>query len=67
VSVTPVRRFSDGGAVGTSIVGFEVTVHGMGEESRDMTMDNVSDDLIGCAVRIDGEDAIEISLQDSDR
>lgn len=65
VSVTPVRRFSDGRDVGTSVEGFRMTVPGMDSAEHDLTVDAVSDDLTGCAVRLDGGDAAEIEVADA--
>ena len=66
VSVTPVRRFSDGQEVGTSVEGFEVTVPGDGVADHGITVDNVSDDLVDCFVRVDEGDPIEVELQRDD-
>jgi len=63
VHVTPVRRFSDGPDVGTSIDEFPVTVAGKTDAKGDLEVTGVSDDLAGCLVRIDGGDPIEIAVQ----
>jgi hypothetical protein len=66
VAVTPVRRFSGGEEVGSSIEGFEVTVPGNGEAGGVGVVDDVADDLTACLVRLDGGDAIEVDLQEGD-
>jgi hypothetical protein len=66
VTVTPVRRFSDGDQVGSSIEGFKVTVPGNGEARGGILVDDVSDGLTACLIRLDGGDAIEVDLQEGD-
>ena len=60
VTVTPVRRFSGGDEVGSSIEGFEVTVPGNGEEAGAILVNDVADDLTACLVRLDGGEPIEV-------
>ena len=66
VTVTPVRRFSGGDEVGSSIEGFEVTVPGNGEEAGAILVDDVADDLTACLVRLDGGEPIEVDMQEGD-
>ena len=63
VHITPVRRFSDGPDVGTSIDEFPVTVAGNTDAEGDLEVTGVSDNLAGCSVRIDSGDPIKIALQ----
>jgi len=62
VTVTPVRRFADGDEVSTPLDEFKMAVPGHGEDDDDVIVDNVSDDLVACFVRLDGGDPIEVEL-----
>ena len=63
VQITPVRRFSDGEDVGSSIDGFSMKVPGKDDAEGDLEVDGVSDDLTGCLVQIDSGDPVQIAIQ----